>query len=379
MIPALEYFGENKFIEEVREKQKYRMFGYVGRKDYSLNGLLDCYKKLPLNEEKLCCYGMRLFSVSNLADSIGDNRFSSEVDRELLEDAVKLGYKYCNALFELKNTPKDLVYWRMKVLDSLYCNIDLISDDSELIALYRLTNSWIKEYIENDREYNRLETLRSYNYEIISRISSSEIREKLMAKGLYDKAEHKDFSVETGRDYNLEIINLLKEDGYNEKAEGVILTQIDKREIGLHKLIMEAGDIIAQKHMEEYVNRCVVKFILSESKYGYIGSGISDVFERYYEMFNDNTWNLLFENIVTRFAESDYGIIASLWGDFTIFSIYYLSRIDKDKIKALFDCLCKTHESLSSANGRVKIKEEKLILDENITSLSDMVNFQLNI
>jgi len=41
--------------------------------------------------------------------------------------------------------------------------------------------------------------------------------------------------------------------------------------------------------------------------------------------------------------------------------------------------LCKTHESLSSANGRVKIKEEKLILDENITSLSDMVNFQLNI
>lgn len=72
-------------------------------------------------------------------------------------------------------------------------------------------------------------------------------------------------------------------------------------------------------------------------------------------------------------------IKANLWGDFTIFSIYYLSRIDKDKIKALFDCLCKTHESLSSANGRVKIKEEKLILDENITSLSDMVNFQLNI
>lgn len=175
-----------------------------------------------------------------------------------------------------------------------------------------------------------------------------------------------------------EIVIRLSEIQELEKALGY-LTKEDKREIGLHKLIMEAGDIIAQKHMEEYVNRCVVKFILSESKYGYIGSGISDVFERYYEMFNDNTWNLLFENIVTRFAESDYGIIASLWGDFTIFSIYYLSRIDKDKIKALFDCLCKTHESLSSANGRVKIKEEKLILDENITSLSDMVNFQLNI
>ena len=341
IIPSLEYFGETKFIEEIREKQKYKMFGYVGRKDYSLNGLLDCYKKLPLNEEKLCSYGMRLFSVSNLANSIGDNRFSSEVDRVLLEDAVQLGYKYCNALFELKNAPKDLVYWRMKVLDSLYSNIELISDDSELLALYRLTNSWIKEYIENGREYNRLETLRSYNYAIISRILSPEIREKLKAKGLYGEAEHKDFTVDTGRDSNLEIINLLKEDGYSEKVEGVILTQIEKREIGLHMLIMEVGDIIAQDHMEEYVNRCVVKYILSESKYGYIGSGISDVFERYYELLNDDTWMLLFEDVVTRFAESDYGIIASLWGDFTIFSIYYLSKKDKDKIKVLFDCLCK--------------------------------------
>lgn len=379
IIPSLEYFGETKFIEEIREKQKYKMFGYVGRKDYSLNGLLDCYKKLPLNEERLCSYGMRLFSVSNLANSIGDNRFSSEVDRVLLEDAVQLGYKYCNALFELKNAPKDLVYWRMKVLDSLYSNIELISDDSELLALYRLTNSWIKEYIENGREYNRLETLRSYNYAIISRILSPEIREKLKAKGLYGEAEHKDFTVDTRRDSNLEIINLLKEDGYSEKVEGVILTQIEKREIGLHMLITEVGDIIAQDHMEEYVNRCVVKYILSESKYGYIGSGISDVFERYYELFNDDTWMLLFEDVVTRFAESDYGIIASLWGDFTIFSIYYLSKKDKDKIKVLFDCLCKTHERLSSANGRVKIKEEKLILDDNITSLSDMVNYQLNL
>ena len=379
IIRDLEYFGENKFIEEIREKQKYKMFGYVGRKDYSLDGLLACYKKLPLNEEKLCSYGMRLLSVSNIADSIGDNRFSSEIDRVLLEDAVKLGYKYCNALFESKNTPKDLVYWRMKVLDSLYCNIDFISDDSELLALYKLTNSWIKEYIEKDRRYNRLETLKSYNHTIITRISNLEIREKLMEKGLCDEAEHNELSVETGRGDNLEIINILKEDGYSEKAEGLILTQIEKGQIGLYKLIMEAGDIIAPKHKEEYANRCVVKFILTESKYGYIGSGISNIFERYYEMFNDDTWMSLFENIVTRFAESDYGIIASLWGDFTIFSIYYLSRKDKGKIKALFDCLCKTHESLSSANGRVKIKEEKLIIDERIKSLSDMVNFQLNL
>ena len=339
ILPSRQRFGET-FIDDIKKNSNHIIF---------LEGLPGCGKTNFISY------------LSQMNESIVDFRFYTylpvnKVDGSYSDDE---GFYLGNIL------------WR-----SILVQLKKKFEENNLLSVVKFP---LKEYIENDREYNRLETLRSYNYKIISRISSSEIREKLMAKGLYDKAEHKDFSVETGRDYNLEIINLLKEDGYNEKAEGVILTQIDKREIGLHKLIMEAGDIIAQKHMEEYVNRCVVKFILSESKYGYIGSGISDVFERYYEMFNDNTWNLLFENIVTRFAESDYGIIASLWGDFTIFSIYYLSRIDKDKIKALFDCLCKTHESLSSANGRVKIKEEKLILDENITSLSDMVNFQLNI
>lgn len=379
IIQALEYFGENEFIEEINKKQKYKMFGYVGRKDYSLNGLLECYKKLPLNEEKLCNYGMRLFSVSNLADSIGDNRFSSEVDKELLGDAVKLGYKYCNALFELKNNPKDFVYWRMKVLDSLYCNVELISDDLELLALYKLTNAWIKEYIEKDRQYNRLETLKSYNYVIAARIKSPEIRKMLVAEELVNEEENKEFFLKTTRNYNDEIIALLKEYGYSDTVEGLILTHIEKNDIGLHNLIMEVGNLVAPEYIEAYSNRCVVKYILSESKYGYLGTGISEVFEQYYEKFNNDTWLLLFEDIVTRFAGNDYGRVASLWGDFTVFTIFYLLQKDKEKMEELFDCLCETHERLSSANGRVKIKSEKLILNENIRSLSDMVKFQLGL
>ena len=100
---------------------------------------------------------MRLFSVSNMANSIGDNRFSDEVDKILFDDAIKLGYKYLNAFFELKNRPKDLVYWRMKAIDSLYDNIDMIVDDFELLALYNLTNAWIKPKIEQDKQFNRIE------------------------------------------------------------------------------------------------------------------------------------------------------------------------------------------------------------------------------
>lgn len=63
-------------------------------------------------------------------------------------------------------------------------------------------------------------------------------------------------------------------------------------------------------------------------------------------------------------------------GDFTVFSIYYLIRMDKEKLTDLFDYLCDTHEKLSSANGRVAYKQEMLVLDDSIESLCDIVKFQ---
>lgn len=51
---------------------------------------LNCYKKLPLNEKNYAVRHETVFRFK-LAVHIGDNRFSSEVDRELLEDAVNWG------------------------------------------------------------------------------------------------------------------------------------------------------------------------------------------------------------------------------------------------------------------------------------------------
>ena len=379
IIPILEYFGENEFINKIIELQKYRLFGYIGRKDYSLYGLFDCYKKIPLTEAKLCDYGMRLFSISESANALGDNRSSNEVDRELFDDAVKLGYKYCNALFELRNTPKDLVYWRMKVIDSLYSNIDLINDDSELVSLYNLTNAWIKSNIEQDRPYNRLEALKTYNHTVISRISDPQIQKELMEKGLCEVEEKADVPPSKEKTDSSEIENLLRNEGYSERVEKLLLTHIEEKAWGLYRVILDDEKLISEEHLESFVNRCVIKFILAESKYGYIGSGMLEVFERYFEKFNEDSWKVLFEDIISRFEKSDYDVVASLWGDFTFFSLYYLLQKDKDKIQELFCSLCETHEKLLSANGRINLKHEELILNDDIKSLSDMVNYQLNI
>lgn len=379
IIKVLEYFGEDEFIARIDEKQKYRMFGYVGRKDYSINGLLDCYKMLPLSEEKFYNYGMRLFSVSNMANSIGDNRFSNEVDKILFDDATKLGYKYFNAFFELKNRPKDLVYWRMKAIDSLYDNIDMVVDDSELLALYNLTNAWIKPKIEQDKQFNRIEILKDYNNTVINKISSPEIKKTLISQGMYGTKTHNYDSSLKKNSESSEIIKLICQKGYSDMVEKMIIMQIERKKLGLHNVIMEAGKNISKNYLDRYVNSCVVKYILSESKYGYIYTGINQILECYYEIVSEESWKILFEDIVKKFAENDYGKIASLWGDFTVFSIYYLLKKDRERIKDLFNYLCEAHEKLSSANGRVILKKEKLVLDDNIKSLSEMVKYQLTI
>ncbi len=47
---------------------------------------------------------MQILSISDTAESIGDNRIGSSIDSELFDVAVQLGPQYMDALFELKNT-----------------------------------------------------------------------------------------------------------------------------------------------------------------------------------------------------------------------------------------------------------------------------------
>ncbi|SER92929.1 hypothetical protein [Lachnobacterium bovis] len=84
-------------------------------------------------------------------------------------------------------------------------------------------------------------------------------------------------------------------------------------------------------------------------------------------------------DIVTRFAEDAHNGIASLLGDFIILDLYYFLQNNEEKVKDLYNHICEVHEKLLSANGRLAIKEERLELNDDIESLSDMVSFQLNL
>ena len=128
---------------------------------------------------------MNLLTLCDYANEIGDNRVN--VDDALFDVACELGFKYLDALFELKNTPDNLTYWRQEVLSVLYDKIDkLFTNDDQRILLYKLTNAWLKAEIENNehRPYNNeLETLYDYNHRLIDSISDADIKTELIANG----------------------------------------------------------------------------------------------------------------------------------------------------------------------------------------------------
>lgn len=73
---------------------------------------------------------MNLLTLCDYANEIGDNRVN--VDDALFDVACELGFKYLDALFELKNTPDNLTYWRQEVLSVLYDKIDkLFTNDDQ--------------------------------------------------------------------------------------------------------------------------------------------------------------------------------------------------------------------------------------------------------
>lgn len=180
---VLNSFNSFKLSKEICSRRHARILGYSGHKDYSLNDLLQWFKLIPLSSKKLLDNGMQILSISDTAESIGDNRIGSSIDSELFDVAVQLGPQYMDALFELKNTIDGFYYWRVCLLNSLEKTLpDVNTPDDKLVSIYRLANAWIVPSIEEKKEFNNLNFLNTINSKILQSISDTSLKEEILEK-----------------------------------------------------------------------------------------------------------------------------------------------------------------------------------------------------
>lgn len=374
---TLKKFGEYDRAKIIIEHLRLKIFGYVGRKDYSLIDLFEYYKQIPNTEKKVLIDGMVLLEISDAASDIGDNRTNYEINLEVAKNTCALGYRYLNALFELKNIPGEFIYWRMTVLNVLFDNINTIDNDIELKALYYLTNSWISARIEADRKYGRVETLKKYNSKIISKISDDTLRAELINQGNCSY-EDENNNIASTRTYDYSnIIDLLKEEGYSEKLENAVILKIDERTGGNIDLLIEIKNRISNEELLQFTNKCVIKYIIKESKYGFAYTGVREIIKIFYPFIIDSTWKIIIESIIKRFSVIDLDAISNIGADLEIFTLGYILNHFPDKIESSFLELCDAHINLITANGRIDRSKYTLSIDKHICSLDDMVKYQL--
>ena len=384
IVSLLNKFNETEFANRIQKTMNLRIMGYVGRKDYTLNGLLECYKFLPNNSDKIMSYGMDLLTICDYANEIGDNRVNVYVI--LFDVASELGFKYLDALFELKNTPEDLTYWRQRVLSALYDKIDKIfTNDGQRILLYELTNAWIKPEIEKNehRPYNNeLETLYDYNHRLIDSISDADIKNELIANGNctpnMNDADYL-YSHEKKDEQYSYILDRLDTDGYTVENENEIARILTYHNGGLSNLILEIVEHIPNQNKKEFVSKYVIPYLVSDSDYGFRSHGQMHIIKQVCSYFDNNDWNALFDNAFQRVsrARNDLDYFYYFNDDIEFLALYFYIQNHSDKMIKMFLDRSKMHFSFISSSDAVNIEHQHLNVDERINSFDDFIKKQL--
>ena len=380
----LDKFDLHSQSDIIKKRTLFKLFGYVGHKDYSLNGLVECYKLMPLNEEKLLKYGMDILTISDKAYSIGDNRMSWDVDVEVFKTAAELGVPYINALFELKNNPTDFLYWRKCLLDTYYNQLTQKEwSDNELTALHSIVNAWINAEIESsgNKFDDNLEYLYRYNKRIIEKAKGEKLREKLIELGnchptinpetdsYVQNVEHKD-------SYK-NIIEDISTNGYDCNVEQKIIATYSNQYDGQAKLLISIGKEIEVAAHPDFVSNCVIEYITRRRKYGYRGAGLIQLIKEFHSFFTKADWLRLLDNIVSSISTLDIDAFYSINDDIETLCLYYIINVHPERLKELFSCKLDMHWNWLSACGLINQNPYELTIDTNIETLCDFARFQL--
>lgn len=375
----LDHFGEQERIKTLSLQKRYRIVSYSGHKDYSMNDLLNWYKHLPSDSEKLILYGMRLLSISDHASNMGDNRFAGLVEKELFNTAIHLGPQYLDALFELKNTPEDFIEWRdyiLTVYSELLDGLDL--PDTDLFCLYQLFQAWINPSIENNktRGKNRVTTLHRFNKMISEKISNPTLKALIIPVGSLD-ADYSDSEVQLSEEES-KLVLAIQSNGYTDAIrEQIVDYFLHDKSTNKLQLLLSLRKYISPEKMKDYVRECIVGTCFRDERIYKEHYYFSEYLEEFHIFFSEQDW----QEIITKelgyihnSIEEDLFILAS---HLECLDLYYSLFKDKESIKARFTEKLDMHWSFITACGLLYAKSYELTMDPSIHSLTDFMKKQI--
>lgn len=364
IVDIYKKMGFNEKVTEILKRESYRRIGYIGNKDYSIYNLIDWYKLLPDNEEKIFDYGMRLFSISEIAKSIGDNRGHSELINELFDTAIKVNISSISSLFEFNNTPEKFYYWRETLLDRLYRYINSTKCENDfLVQLKKLVNSWISDNpkmyysdyetkIEFKKRYLKIiDELLNEEYEIIHPLNE----------------ESNDLEID-------KIIKSVEEKGYLECIDEIVRYIESNNKHYKSNLINKVLRITNGD--QGFLNEYVIPYILKNSSWGYYYTDIESIIKESGIYFDDKIFEVLLRNVYSRFIKMD--LLYEVKNDLEIISLSYAKNKSSVYIKNNLELLIEMHK-IWIGEPVIKILKQFKLTKSEINDFSDFVELQLDV
>ena len=203
-------------------------------------------------------------TISDIASEIGDNRAAHSVNEEIFKIAVELGPKYIDALFDIKNNPKEIINWREYLLTELLESVNYKAySDGDLVELHRLANSWINLDIEKSKKYDRslLGFLAAYNKKIIQSIKNTELKRKLQRSSfLEDNADKEESSTEHKaneeyQDTEKLIISIYKQQGISKQLVRLLCDYTKENRYGTYNFLVNFGTTLQTTEREIFTKR----------------------------------------------------------------------------------------------------------------------------
>ena len=174
------------------------------------------------------------------------------------------------------------------------------------------------------------------------------------------------------------VYQILKNNGYTEDFEEIINNIIIKNNGGVLKLLMNLSIHVDREKLMMFVNNCIVTYILSIGYYDFSHYGVKNLLEMYGMYLSKESWGKIYNNILNKFSEEDIYMLDSLSSNLEVLTLYYYKNFYPEQMEYIFKEMCNVHNLFITADGQLKNNCYKLVINNNITSIQKMAEFQLN-
>ena len=366
------------YADKINKIKSEKIIGYVGHKDYSLYDVLDWFDKTPLSENKFL-YGINLLSISDEANNIGDNRASNSIEDALFEVAIKLGWKYVDALFEIHNTVDRFYDWRISLLNALIDSLDYIKyTDNELIEIHKLLNSWIKKDIEIKKTFgsNQMEFLADSNHKIAEKIENQNIRNEYLQ--IYPKINREQYTHDYSRlddgvksEMEDNIKAIVAQEGLSGLAMELLEKYIEKDFSSTYLFLAEIGRDLCQEDKDKYIKRLILPYIIEKNEYGMHGRGLDYLLNEFIGSISVEQYLDILYHAVSRLKNNDPEEFFGINEDFNIIIMSIVKAYHPNDIEKVLSQKINMHQLWITACGDMQLEYYNVSFDENVSTIVD--------